>query len=70
MMAMYIADDYQRLEGAVSVVARHVEYPGKQGLVKTCMDEVEGRCLSGRLTYRQRDRLIALLLGRDAPPAE
>lgn len=64
---MYAAEDYRRLEGAAAVVARHVEYPGKQNLVRACLDEVEGRCRDGRLTLQQRNRLMAILLGGDVP---
>jgi hypothetical protein len=68
--AMYAAEDYQRLEGAARLVARHADYPGKPGLLKGCLEEVEGRCRSGRLSPGQRDRLVAILLGRDLFAAE
>ena len=58
---------YQRLEAAATVVAGHANYSGKQTLVQSCLGDVEHRFGQGRLSSRQRTRLISILLGREGP---
>jgi hypothetical protein len=56
------APTFERLKQAVTMIARHADYPGKLGAVAECMDEIEDYWRRGRLTLEQRFRLIALLV--------
>ena len=55
-----------RLEQAVTLIARHVEYSGKQALVQGCLNEIEDRYRQGLVDFQEKSRLIGILLGRDA----
>ena len=69
------APSFERLEQAVTIIARHADYPGKQETVAECLDDVEDRWRRGHLTLVQRFRLTAILIRgtasrlRDRPPA-
>lgn len=65
---MLPAEDFQRLEAAVHVVARHKSYDYKPRVVQTCVAEVEQRYEVGALSQVQRARLLAILMGQ--PPSD
>jgi hypothetical protein len=52
---------YQRLERAVTMIARHPFYPGKQEALDDCVSDLEERSRDGSLTPDQTSKLIALL---------
>jgi hypothetical protein len=51
----------ERLETAITVIARHANYPGKADVVADCAREIDARWERGRLTVPQRFRLYAIL---------
>lgn len=57
---------FQRLEQAVSLIARHPYYPGKQDAVDECLEDIEERCRLGILTEDQKSRLVSILVSADA----
>jgi hypothetical protein len=59
---------YQRLERAVTLIARHPFYPGKQEALDDCVLDLEERSREGSLTPDQKSKLIALLYSE--PPME
>jgi hypothetical protein len=54
-------NDYQRLERAARLIARHPFFPGKDDAVADCIDDIEERCRLGLLSAEQRSRLIAIV---------
>jgi hypothetical protein len=56
------APSFERLELAVTIIARHADYPGKLEAVADCLEEIEGRWERGQLTLEQRFQLTAILL--------
>ncbi len=64
---MLTTDEYERLEAAAAVVARHSQFDGRPRVVQSCVREVEERYESGGLSLGQRARLIAILLGEALP---
>jgi hypothetical protein len=53
---------FERLEESVTIIARHVDYPGNQEVVADCLDDIETRLRQGRLTREQGLRPYAILL--------
>jgi hypothetical protein len=53
---------FERLEWAVTIIALHADYPGKQEAIAACLDDIEDRWLRGQLTLEQRLRLLCLLV--------
>jgi hypothetical protein len=64
---MLAVEQYERLEAAAAVVARHATFSTKNEVVRSCVRDVEQRFESGVLSYGQRVRLIAILLGQNVP---
>lgn len=52
---------FKRLERAISLIARHPFYPGKNEVVQDCLDELEERYREGSLTQEQKLLLISQL---------
>ena len=52
---------FERLEQAVTIIARHADYPGKHEAVAECLDDIEDRWRRGHLTLEQRFQLSAIL---------
>ena len=62
--------DFERLERTVKTIATHIDYPGKQVLVRAYLDAIEGRLREGRLSFVQWARLVSVLLaGQPGPRA-
>ena len=59
------APSFERLEHAVTIIAKHADYPGKPEAVSECLDDIEDRWDHGLLTLEQRFGLLALLLRGD-----
>ena len=53
---------FERLEQTVTIIARHLEYPGKAEVVADCLQEIDSRWERGQLTLQQRFRLYAILV--------
>jgi hypothetical protein len=53
---------FERLEQVVTIIAQHVDYPGKQEAVAECLEKIEDRWREGQLTLEQRFRLCATLI--------
>lgn len=64
---MLTTDEYERLEAAAAIVARHSRFDGQPRVVQSCVREVEQRFEQGSLSLGQRSRLIAILLGEAMP---
>jgi hypothetical protein len=56
------ATSFERLEQAVTIIAQHADYPGKQESVAECLDDIEDRWSRGLLDLEQRFGLRATLL--------
>jgi hypothetical protein len=56
------APSFEQLEHAVSMIARHPDYPGKERVVVDCLDDIEDRWTQGKLNLQLRFRLYATLL--------
>jgi hypothetical protein len=54
--------EYERLERTVGMIKRHPYYPGKEVLLDECLEDIDERYRSGRLTAEQRGRLRGILL--------
>jgi hypothetical protein len=57
---------FERLEQAVSLIALHADYSGKQKALAECLDDIEDRWARGLLTLEQRFRLCATLISETA----
>jgi hypothetical protein len=58
--------EYQGLVKAVSMIARHPHFPGKEDAVRECVSDILERSLRGRLSPVQRIELLSILLA-DGP---
>jgi hypothetical protein len=58
---------FERLELAVTIIARRLDHPGKREVVADCLGDIEGRWRRGELDLGQRLRLYALLLRASSP---
>jgi hypothetical protein len=56
---------FRRLEWATALIARHPTYPGKQGVVQQCLEEIEDRFRQGTLSSQQRSELLSILMSGD-----
>jgi hypothetical protein len=56
------APSFERLEQAVTIIAQHADYPGKQESVAECLDDIDDRWSRGLLDSEQRFGLRATLL--------
>ena len=56
------APSFERLEQSVTMIARHVDYPGKEQVVAGCLDDIEDRWRQRELTLEQRFQLYAILM--------
>jgi hypothetical protein len=64
---------FDRIERAATVIAQHVDWPGKPELISDCLANIDGRWRQGMLTEGQRLRLQTIVAGRtpdDVAPAE
>jgi hypothetical protein len=64
---------FDRIEWVATVIAQHVDWPGKQELISDCLADSDDRWRQGILTEGQQLRLHAILAGctrDDAAPAE
>jgi hypothetical protein len=57
---------FERLEQAVTMIARHADFPGKQQVVADCLNEIEDRWDRSELTLAQRFSLYAILMSAAA----
>ncbi len=53
--------EFERLEQTVGMIKRHPYYPGKEALLDECLEDIDERYRSGRLTAEQRGRLRDIL---------
>jgi hypothetical protein len=60
--------DFDRLEEAAAIIARHPDFPGKDEIVSRCVKEIDDYCREGRLSAEQRARLL-VILAHPAHPA-
>ena len=60
--------DFERLERTVKTIATHRDYPGKQLLVRSYLDALDGRWREGRLSFVQWARLVSVLLAGQPGP--
>jgi hypothetical protein len=56
------APSFEHLEHAVTMIARHADYPGKERVVRDCLDDIEDHWRQGQLNLQQRFRLYSTLL--------
>jgi hypothetical protein len=56
-----MACEYERLEQTVGMIKRHPYYPGKELLLDECLEDIDERYRSGRLTAEQHGRLREIL---------
>jgi hypothetical protein len=56
------APSFERLEQIVTMIARHVDYLGKDQVVAGCLDDIDDRWRQRQLTLDQRLQLYAILL--------
>jgi hypothetical protein len=56
------APSFERLEQAVTIIAQHPDYSGKQEAVAECLVDIDDRWSRGLLTLEQRFRLCATLI--------
>ena len=61
------ATTFKRLEQVVTLVARPLDYSGKQVAIAECLNDIETRWGNGLLTLEQRFRLHSILLKGAAP---
>jgi hypothetical protein len=61
------APSFERLERALTIIAEHANYPGKQETIAECMDDIEDRWIRGLLDIEQRFGLLAILLRGVSP---
>jgi hypothetical protein len=54
--------DYERLTYTVGMIKRHPYYPGKELVLDQCLEDIDDRFRTGRLTAEQRHRLRGILL--------
>ena len=52
---------FRRLERTSLMIAAYPDFPGKDGVLERCRDDVEQRFQQGTLTWDQRVRLLAIL---------
>jgi hypothetical protein len=62
--------EFERLELTVDMIATHRDYPGKQEVVRECLQEIDERREGGRLTFEQWAKLVAVLLFGQPTPRE
>jgi hypothetical protein len=65
-MMMPSTPPFERLEQAVTMIARHADYPSKQKVVADCLNEIEDRWDRRELTLQQRLSLYAILMSAAA----
>jgi hypothetical protein len=58
-----IAPSFERLQQSVTMIARHMDFPGKQEILAECLEDIEDRWQQGWLTLEQRFQLHSILLG-------
>jgi hypothetical protein len=61
------AQSFDRLERAITIIARHANYRGKQEAIAQCLADIEGRWDRGVLDIPQRFRLMSILLQGKLP---
>lgn len=57
---------FNRLEQAMSLIARHPFYPGKQQVIDECLEELGERVRQGTLTVEQHGHLVGILTAETA----
>lgn len=57
---------FNRLEQAMSLIARHPFYPGKQQVIDECLEELGERVRQGTLTVEQHGQLVGILTAETA----
>ncbi|CAN5653110.1 hypothetical protein BH23PLA1_BH23PLA1_19870 [soil metagenome] len=54
---------FERMVETAELIARHPDYPGKQEVVRQCLEEVQDLRDSGRISLCQCERLQFILEG-------
>jgi len=54
---------FERLAESVDLIARHVDYPGKQEVVERCAQEIEELFQTGQINCSQEGLLLEILRG-------
>ncbi len=52
---------FERLVESVDLIARHVDYPGKQEVVNRCAEEIEELFRAGQINDSQEGFLLQIL---------
>ncbi len=54
---------FERMIETAELIARHPAYPGKEAVVRQCLDEVQDLRESGRISHCQCEQLQVILEG-------
>ena len=58
------SQEFDRLERFIDVIARQPDHPRKQVIWHECLGMIEEGSRKGQLTPDQKDKLLAILMGR------
>ncbi|WP_422923976.1 hypothetical protein [Singulisphaera sp. PoT] len=60
---MITLSHFDRLAESVDLIARHVDYPGKQEVVDRCAEEIAELYQAGQISDNQEGLLLGILRG-------